>query len=453
MAININIPSQFLDYNNLAAFPATGSAKILYVAKDTNKLYRWSGTAYVEVSASQASSWGSITGNLASQTDLVAELDAKVPKETGKGLSTNDYTTTEKNKLAGIAAGAEVNVNADWNATSGDAQILNKPTIPSIAGLATTSYVDSQDATKQDVLVSGTNIKTINGTTVLGSGDITIGGSGVTNVTGTSPISSSGGTTPAISIANASTSTTGALTSTDWNTFNGKQAPLVSGTNIKTVNSTSVLGSGDIAVQPTLVSGTNIKTINGNSVLGSGDLTISGGSGLSGIHAVIKPKTGTAILPIVNGNNTTTITANNGRLIAYPFIPATSFTSTGLSINVLVLIAGGLARVCIYDDLNGAPNALLVASANLDCSTGGLKTFSNSFNFVAGTTYWLCTHFNNGCQVSAITTASMLPVASSPVASTLSFGYYQMIAFGTTPNPFTGTTPNTANSPLIFIQV
>ena len=33
-------------------------------------------------------------------------------------------------KLAGIAAGAEVNVNADWNAISGDAQILNKPTIP-----------------------------------------------------------------------------------------------------------------------------------------------------------------------------------------------------------------------------------------------------------------------------------------------------------------------------------
>ena len=40
----------------------------------------------------------------------------------------NNYTTAEKNKLSGIAAGAEVNVNADWNANSGDAQILNKPT-------------------------------------------------------------------------------------------------------------------------------------------------------------------------------------------------------------------------------------------------------------------------------------------------------------------------------------
>ena len=59
---------------------------------------------------------------------LQSALDKKVNAIEGKGLSTNDYTTAEKNKLAGIAAGAEVNVNADWNASSGDAQILNKPT-------------------------------------------------------------------------------------------------------------------------------------------------------------------------------------------------------------------------------------------------------------------------------------------------------------------------------------
>jgi len=57
--------------------------------------------------------------------------------------------------------------------------------------------------------------------------------------------------------------------------LNAKQATLVSGTNIKTINSTSLLGSGNVAVQPTLVSGTNIKTINGTSVLGSGDIVTS----------------------------------------------------------------------------------------------------------------------------------------------------------------------------------
>ena len=71
-------------------------------------------------------------------------------------------------------------------------------------------------------------------------------GTYVTSVTGTAPVVSSGGTTPAISMAAATSSVNGYLTSTDWSTFNGKQAALVSGTNIKTVNNTSLLGSGDV---------------------------------------------------------------------------------------------------------------------------------------------------------------------------------------------------------------
>jgi hypothetical protein len=66
---------------------------------------------------------------LASITYVDNQDALKVDKIAGKGLSTNDYTTTEQTKLAGIQAGAEVNVNADWNATSGDAMILNKPVI------------------------------------------------------------------------------------------------------------------------------------------------------------------------------------------------------------------------------------------------------------------------------------------------------------------------------------
>jgi nitrogen fixation protein len=51
------------------------------------------------------------------------------------GTTYKQYSLTEKNKLAGIAEGAEVNVNADWNAVSGDAEILNKPTIPDVSTL------------------------------------------------------------------------------------------------------------------------------------------------------------------------------------------------------------------------------------------------------------------------------------------------------------------------------
>lgn len=85
-----------------------------------------------------SANWGNITGTLSNQTDLQNALNTKantndiptktsdltndsgfidntyhdstkVDKVSGKGLSTNDYTTTEKNKLAGIESGAEVN--------------------------------------------------------------------------------------------------------------------------------------------------------------------------------------------------------------------------------------------------------------------------------------------------------------------------------------------------------
>ena len=59
-------------------------------------------------------------------SDLVN--DSNYPVDVNYVHTDNNYTTAEKKKLADIAAGAEVNVNADWNATSGDAQILNKPT-------------------------------------------------------------------------------------------------------------------------------------------------------------------------------------------------------------------------------------------------------------------------------------------------------------------------------------
>ena len=59
-------------------------------------------------------------------------LTNKVDKVAGKGLSEEDFTTTLKTKLDSVAAGAEVNVQSNWNeadATS-DAYIQNKPTIP-----------------------------------------------------------------------------------------------------------------------------------------------------------------------------------------------------------------------------------------------------------------------------------------------------------------------------------
>ena len=70
----------------------------------------------------------------------IADIGNKVDKVTGKGLSTNDYTTSEKNKLSGIATGAQANVlesvKIDGTALSVSSKAVNIETI-------TTSEIDS----------------------------------------------------------------------------------------------------------------------------------------------------------------------------------------------------------------------------------------------------------------------------------------------------------------------
>ena len=98
-------------------------------------------------------------------TNVVKNIELNLPASTTAlaGL----MLPSDKTKLNGIAAGAEVNVNADWNATKGDALILNKPTLSTVATSGSYNdltekptiptvdvnkkYVDTQLATKSDL--------------------------------------------------------------------------------------------------------------------------------------------------------------------------------------------------------------------------------------------------------------------------------------------------------------
>lgn len=76
----------------------------MYNVADDGHNYAWNGT-----------SWDKMSGEIdlsayATTSVMNAALAGKVDKVSGKQLSTNDYTTTEKNKLAGISSGAQVNV-------------------------------------------------------------------------------------------------------------------------------------------------------------------------------------------------------------------------------------------------------------------------------------------------------------------------------------------------------
>ena len=118
MAIDINIPSQVKNYANLAAFPATGSLKTIFIAEDTNKTYRWTGSAYVEISASQATAWGTITGTLSAQTDLNTALSGKVP--TSRTLTINGTTQDlSADRTFTISTGITIGTTAITSGTVG----------------------------------------------------------------------------------------------------------------------------------------------------------------------------------------------------------------------------------------------------------------------------------------------------------------------------------------------
>lgn len=90
---------------------------------------------------------------------LETDIDRKVDKVTGKGLSTNDYTTDEKNKLAGISAGAEVNQNAFSNVKVGSTTVAADAKTDTLELAAGSNVTLTPDATNDKVTIAATDTK------------------------------------------------------------------------------------------------------------------------------------------------------------------------------------------------------------------------------------------------------------------------------------------------------
>ena len=106
-------------------------------------------------------------------------------------------------------------------------------------------------------------------------------GSYLTAVTSDAPLTGSGTSGSHLSMPAATGSVNGYLTSTDWTTFNGKQTALVSGTNIKTVNGTTLLGSGDLGTIGVPYGGTGITSLTAGQIpYGNGTSAFSSSSNL-----------------------------------------------------------------------------------------------------------------------------------------------------------------------------
>lgn len=87
-------------------------------------------------------------------TTVATQIGTKVDKVDGKGLSTNDYTTTEKNKLSGIAEGAEVNQNAFSNIVVGSTTVAADSKTDTLTLVAGDNVTLTPDATNDKITIT-----------------------------------------------------------------------------------------------------------------------------------------------------------------------------------------------------------------------------------------------------------------------------------------------------------
>ena len=102
-------------------------------------------------------SLNTLVGDEPVASQISSAVENKVDKVDGKGLSTNDYTTNEKNKLAGIATGAEVNQNAFSNVVVGSTTIAADSKTDSLTIVAGNNITLTPDATNDKLTIAATD--------------------------------------------------------------------------------------------------------------------------------------------------------------------------------------------------------------------------------------------------------------------------------------------------------
>jgi hypothetical protein len=208
-------------YANLPGSPTTGDVYLVTTATTgySAGFYRYNGSAWVFM-GSAVTTVNTQTGAVVLDADDVDDSSTSHKFVTASDLTTLSNTSGtntgdqdlssyqlqpsegafvngDKTKLDGIAAGAEVNVNADWNSSSGDSQILNKPTLGTAAATASTDYATAaQGATADSALQSGDNISLLTNN----SGYLTAESDTLDSVTGRGATTTNGVTVGSITI-------------------------------------------------------------------------------------------------------------------------------------------------------------------------------------------------------------------------------------------------------------
>lgn len=127
---------------NYASLPATGEVGKIYITLDTNFIYRWTGSTYVEIKDSSAV-WGAITGTLSSQTDLQSALNLKANDNAVVHLSGSETITGAKTLTGGLTLGTSSGDNQTLLNLPASNQLIYREGVGSLYGFNIESGVDN----------------------------------------------------------------------------------------------------------------------------------------------------------------------------------------------------------------------------------------------------------------------------------------------------------------------
>jgi hypothetical protein len=228
-------------------------------------------------------------GSGASLTNVVNSLAASTGISVSGSTGAVTVTNTAPDQTVALSSGTGISVTGTYpNFTVTNTAPSSGGTVTSVTGTA--PVVSSGGNTPAISMAAATG--SVNG--YLTSADWTTfngkqpAGTYVTSVAATSPVTSTGGTTPTIAMPAATTSVSGYLTSTDWTTFNNKAAPFTYttsyipyGQGTTTPNQSSSLTFASSTLTAPIVSASNGLVVNSNTV--SASYSIPSGSSASSV--------------------------------------------------------------------------------------------------------------------------------------------------------------------------